>query len=146
MFPGPPDTPAGLVFPADHVNMELGQFSAVWNVPFSHSNHSISHYNVTVNSYNFTRQLEESFPVNSGAHPLPTSGKVEVILRFPPRTFSCDIINVSVTAVNDIGPSQPASAVMFLPKGECTTGYNASVNCTHPIELHSARWRSDCYN
>jgi hypothetical protein len=114
---GPPDTPAGLSLPEDHVNMELGQFSVEWNVPFSHTNHSISHYTVTVNSPNETVGYVESFRVSSEAGPpIPTSGPVTVSLPFPPRTTSCDILNISVTAVNDIGASRAASAVIFIPK------------------------------
>jgi hypothetical protein len=143
---GPPDTPAGLSLPEDHVNMELGQFSVEWNVPFSHTNHSISHYTVTVNSPNETVGYVESFRVSSEAGPpIPTSGPVTVSLPFPPRTTSCDILNISVTAVNDIGASRAASAVIFIPKGNFTTGYKPSVNFTHPIHYNSARCRCDCH-
>ena len=119
LFPGPPDTPAALSLPGTHVDMELRQFSVEWNVPFSHPNHSISHYSVSVNSLNQSLSYDETLPVSSAVQPpLPTSGLVSVSLPFPRRTFSCDILNISVTAVNDIGASQPAYGYVLIPKGD----------------------------
>ena len=40
-----------------------------------------------------------------------------VTLNFPPLTSSCDILNVTVTAINDIGASEPVSASLFIPAG-----------------------------
>ena len=112
MFPGPPATPSELSIPRDLVNMELQQFSVVWNVPFTHTNHSISHYNVTVSN-----NQSQSYEMSILADPKTSESVVQVTLFFPPNTTSCEILSISVTAVNDIGPSIPASADMTVMKG-----------------------------
>jgi hypothetical protein len=111
---GTPSTPVAALV---NIDMEAKYFSAVWDVPFSHKNYSISHYNVTVWNKNQSVGYVESFPVSpETGPPLPTSGPVTVTLPFPPRTTSCDILNISVTAVNDIGPSRPTYFRVLVPK------------------------------
>ena len=110
---GPPSVPSAVALAAD-VDMESRQFSAVWNVPFSHTNHSISGYTVAVSSLNQTEAYERSLGPET---PLPDSGPVQVTLPFPPHTSSCHILHISVSALNDIGPSKPASLTVLIPKG-----------------------------
>ena len=108
---GPPSDPSFDAHSA--VAMELQQLSVVWTVPFTHTNHSISHYNVTVDNLNQSQSYYER-SISAGPK---TESVVQVTLPFPPNTTSCEILSISVTASNDIGSSNPASIMAFVPQG-----------------------------
>jgi hypothetical protein len=110
---GPPNTPSALTLPGQGVDMEQRRFSAVWNVPFSHGNHSVSLYTVSVSNSNQSESYQEWVGPETQA---PGSGVVHTTLPFPNHTASCDILNISVSASNDIGASKPAYANMYIPK------------------------------
>ena len=93
-------------------DLELQQFSVVWTVPFTHTNHSISHYNVIVNNLNQSQSYEMS--ISAGPK---TESVVQVTLPFPPNTTSCEILSISVTAVSGISPSNTLSIMAFIPQG-----------------------------
>ena len=104
--------PSHLSVPMDSVDVKSNKFSAVWNVPFTHTNHSVSQYTVRVSNPSQNQSYERSFYAG-----LERESSVQVSLQFPPHTSSCDILNISLTAVNDVGASQPAPFKVFVPKG-----------------------------
>jgi hypothetical protein len=110
---GPPSTPSALTLPGQGVDMEQRRFSAVWNVPFSHGNHSVSLYTVSVSNSNQSESYQEWVGPETQA---PGSGVVHTTLPFPNHTASCDILNISVSASNDIGASKPAYLSLPVPK------------------------------
>ena len=133
MYPGPPNTPSTLTFPDKHVDMQSEQFLAVWSVPFSHSNHSISSYNVSVGNINTTKTCQRSITVSPGAKSPATENDT---LDFPPSTSSCDILIVTLTAINDIGSSEPVSASLFIPTGiTLYNDYLAIIYCKIQIQI-----------
>ena len=106
LFPGPPDPPS-LTILEQHVDLELRILTVVWDVPYSHPDHPISHYDVTVT--NVHKAEADSL--------MSESSDTSITLPFPHQTSSCDVLTVTVTAVNDIGASKPAQANVSIPEG-----------------------------
>lgn len=113
-FPGPPTSPSSLTLQPSH-NLELGVFSAVWSIPFSHPNHSISHYHLTVtnihNSASYEMSIKNPFIEQSANDVMKST------LPYPNQTDSCDVLTVAVKAFSDLGPSEPAFANISIPRG-----------------------------
>ena len=108
IYAGPPEPPS-LTLPEQLIDMDSRLLSAFWNAPYTHANHLISHYNVIVTNIR-TAEIN--------AHSLASeSGGMNIMLPFTPQTNSCDILTVTVTAVNDVGASEPATANVSIPKG-----------------------------
>ena len=77
-------------------------------------NHSISSYNVSVINLNTTEVYQRTITVSSEDI---MSSAVNDTLDFPTLTNACDIINVTVIAINNIGSSEPTSASLYIPTG-----------------------------
>lgn len=107
-FPGPPTSPSSLTL-HPHFNSELRVLSAVWNTPFSHPNHTISQYHLTVSNIHNSASYEMSIENEKSTN--------DVMLPLPNSTSACDIVTVTVRAVNDLGPSEPALANISIPQG-----------------------------
>jgi hypothetical protein len=108
---GPPDTPS-LTIPEQHVDLELRQLSAFWNVPYSHADHSITHYDVTVTNTHRAGSYDK-FIAHSATSGI---GGMNITLPFPHGTSSCDVLTISVTAVNDVGAGKPAQVNVSIPE------------------------------
>ena len=112
LSPGPP---AAITFTEFNIDVKLKRFLAIWSVPFSHMNHSISSYNVSVINLNTTEVYQRTITVSSEDNIMCSA--VNDTLDFPSLTNACDIINVTVIAINDIGSSEPTSASLYIPTG-----------------------------
>ena len=112
IFSGPPDTPS-LTIPEQHVDLELRQLSAFWSIPYSHADHSITHYDVTVNNTHRAGSYD-TFIAHSATSGI---GGMNITLPFPNGTSSCDVLTISVTAVNDVGAGKPAQVNVSIPEG-----------------------------
>ena len=111
-FSGPPDTPS-LTLPEQNVDLESRQLSAFWNVPYSHADHSITHYDVTVTN----THRAESYNTSIAHSATSGIGAMNITLTFPNGTSSCDVLTISVTAINDVGASKAAQVNVSIPEG-----------------------------
>lgn len=103
--------------------MEPRQFSASWSVPFSHANHSISHYILRVANTRTGDSYESS--IGSSSEDLHND-VMNITLPFPNQTDSCDILIVTAAAVNDVGSSEPTSTNLSIPEGNLQPCWNIS--------------------
>lgn len=110
-FSGPPTSPSSLTL-RPQFNLGLRVLSAVWSTPFSHPNHTISHYHLTVSNIHNNASYEKSIFVEQS-----TNDSMSSVLPLPNQTSACDVVTVTVRAVNDLGPSEPAYANISIPQG-----------------------------
>ena len=86
--------------------------SATWRAPFAHVDHAVSHYILKVVNTRSGETYDRNIVSNSSA-----SDVLNTTMPFTSQTEPCDVLTVSLVAVNDIGESDSAVANISIPTG-----------------------------
>ena len=100
MLAGEPDTPLNLS--TEIKDIGAGQLDVKWGAPFSHKDHAITDYNLTVTNN------RNSNSVTKKVQPQTSADCLNATLQFPNDTQKCDVLTIALTAINDIGESNSA--------------------------------------
>ena len=85
-------------------------FLARWNTPFAHKNHSVLHYSLEV--LNNHDKVKHNILAC-----LSPCGSQNISFTAPNQTQVCDMLMLTLTAVNDIGSSNSTVANITIPIG-----------------------------